>query len=45
MRTAVRKQITSFETFFSTLCYEFCVLQLRVSSKRDAAQKFLTVGA
>jgi hypothetical protein len=24
MRTAVRKQITSFETFFSTLCYEFC---------------------
>jgi hypothetical protein len=24
MRTAVRKQITSFGTFFSTLCHEFC---------------------
>jgi hypothetical protein len=24
MRTAVRKQVTSFGTFFSTLCHEFC---------------------
>jgi len=24
MRTAVRKEITSFGTFLSTLCYEFC---------------------
>jgi hypothetical protein len=24
MRTAVRRQITSFGTFFSTLCHEFC---------------------
>jgi len=24
MRTAIRKQITSFGTFFSTLCHEFC---------------------
>lgn len=24
MRTAVRKRITSFGTFFSTLCHEFC---------------------
>jgi len=24
MRTAVRKEITSFGTFFSTLCHEFC---------------------
>jgi hypothetical protein len=23
-RTAVRKQVTSFETFLSTLCHEFC---------------------
>ena len=24
MRTAVRKEITSFGTFLSTLCHEFC---------------------
>jgi hypothetical protein len=24
MRTAVRKQVTSYGTFFSTLCHEFC---------------------
>jgi hypothetical protein len=24
MRTAVRKQVTSFGTFLSTLCHEFC---------------------
>jgi hypothetical protein len=24
MRTAVRRQVTSFGTFFSTLCHEFC---------------------
>ena len=24
MRTAVRKEVTSFGTFFSTLCHEFC---------------------
>ena len=24
MRTAIRKQVTSFGTFFSTLCHEFC---------------------
>ena len=24
MRTAIRKQVTSFGTFLSTLCHEFC---------------------
>jgi predicted metalloprotease with PDZ domain len=24
MRTAVRKEVTSFRTFLSTLCHEFC---------------------
>jgi len=24
MRTAIRKQVTSFGTFFATLCHEFC---------------------
>ena len=24
MRTAVRKEVTSFPTFLSTLCHEFC---------------------
>lgn len=37
MRTAVRKQVTSFGTFFSTLCHEFCHhLDCRKFAYRDS---------
>jgi hypothetical protein len=37
MRTAVRKQVTSFGTFISTLCHEFChQLDLQLFDFRDS---------
>ena len=32
MRTAVRKEVTSFGTFLSTLCHEFCHISISISS-------------
>jgi hypothetical protein len=32
MRTAVRKEVTSFGTFLSTLCHEFCIISTSRSS-------------
>ena len=37
MRTAIKKQVTSFGTFFSTLCHEFCHhLDCRKFAYRDS---------